>query len=67
MSEDIYKEIFSKNLKHYMAINGKTQTDLINDLDLNNLQSPLGVTGLDFQEWIKLMLLPNTLELIVLI
>ena len=29
MSEDIYKEIFSKNLKHYMAINGKTQTDLI--------------------------------------
>ena len=35
MSEDIYKEIFSKNLKHYMAINGKTQTDLINDLDLN--------------------------------
>ena len=28
MSEDIYKEIFAKNLKHYMSINGKTQSDL---------------------------------------
>ena len=35
MSEDIYKEIFAKNLKHYMSINGTTQSDLINDLGLN--------------------------------
>lgn len=35
MSEDAYKKIFSKNLNYYMALNGKTQTDLINDLGLN--------------------------------
>lgn len=35
MSEDQYKVIFSKNLKYYMYINGKTQIDLINDLGFN--------------------------------
>lgn len=35
MSEDQYKAIFSKNLKYYMYINGKTQIDLINDLGFN--------------------------------
>ena len=35
MSEDTYKRIFSKNLKHYMEINRKTQTDIINDLGIN--------------------------------
>lgn len=35
MSEESYKKIFSKNLNHYMAINGKSQTDLINDLGFN--------------------------------
>lgn len=35
MGEDQYKKIFSKNLKKYMDINEKTQTDLINDLNLN--------------------------------
>ncbi len=36
MSEDEYKLIFSKNLKHYLEKAGKTQTDLINDLDLSS-------------------------------
>lgn len=35
MSEETYKKIFSKNLNRYMALNGKTQTDLINDLGFN--------------------------------
>lgn len=35
MSEDYYKKIFSKNLKKYMDLHGKTQTDLINDLGFN--------------------------------
>lgn len=35
MPEEIYKKIFSKNLNHYMELNGKTQSDLINDLDFN--------------------------------
>lgn len=35
MGEEYYKQIFSKNLKYYMDLNNKTQTDLINDLNLN--------------------------------
>lgn len=35
MNEDKYKVIFSKNLKKYMLINNKTQTNLINDLGFN--------------------------------
>ena len=32
MSDEIYKKIFSKNLNHYMEINEKKQSDIINDL-----------------------------------
>ena len=35
MSEEPYQKIFSKNLTYYMELNGKTQTDLINDLGFN--------------------------------
>lgn len=35
MAEDEYKKIFSKNLKYYMNIHQKTQSDLINDLGFN--------------------------------
>lgn len=35
MSDDYYKNIFSKNLRYYMEINNKTQVDLINDLGVN--------------------------------
>lgn len=35
MSEESYQKIFSKNLNYYMTINGKSQTDLINDLGFN--------------------------------
>ncbi len=35
MSEESYQKIFSKNLTYYMYLNGKTQTDLINDLGFN--------------------------------
>lgn len=35
MGEDYYKKVFSKNLKKYMELNGKTQIDLINDLGFN--------------------------------
>lgn len=35
MPEEIYKKIFSKNLNYYMTINGKNQTDIINDLGFN--------------------------------
>lgn len=35
MSDDMYKKIFSENLRYYMSLNDKTQIDLINDLNLN--------------------------------
>lgn len=35
MPEEIYKKIFSRNLNHYMEVNSKTQTDLVNDLGFN--------------------------------
>lgn len=35
VDEELYKKIFSKNLKKYMYLNSKTQTDLINDLGFN--------------------------------
>ena len=31
-NDDLYKKIFSQNLKKFMALNNKTQSDLINDL-----------------------------------
>ena len=35
MGDDLYKKIFSKNLKYYMELNNKEQIDLINDLGFN--------------------------------
>ena len=35
MPEETYQKIFSRNLNYYMKLNGKTQTDLINDLGFN--------------------------------
>lgn len=35
MGEDYYKKIFSKNLKYYMHLRGKTQVDIIKDLGIN--------------------------------
>lgn len=35
MSEELYKKIFSMNLRKYMELNNKTQIDLINDLGFN--------------------------------
>ena len=29
-----YKKLFSKNLNYYMTLKNKTQTDIINDLDI---------------------------------
>lgn len=35
MSDELYKKIFSSNLRKYMSLNNKTQVDLINDLGFN--------------------------------
>ena len=33
--DDKYKKVFSKNLNYYMNLRGKTQTDIIDDLEIN--------------------------------
>lgn len=35
MQDEYYKKIFSKNLKYYMELNGKSQVDIVNDLGIN--------------------------------
>ena len=35
MKDKNYKSIFSKNLNYWMQVRGKTQSDIINDLDIN--------------------------------
>lgn len=35
MNDDQYKKIFSRNLRRYMSLNDKNQTDLIRDLGFN--------------------------------
>lgn len=35
MSEEMYKKIFSENLKYYMELNHKTQIDLVTDLNFD--------------------------------
>lgn len=35
MTDNEYKKFFSKNLNYYMKLRNKTQTDIINDLDIN--------------------------------
>lgn len=35
MGDELYKKIFSSNLRKYMSLNNKTQVDLINDLGFN--------------------------------
>lgn len=35
MKDKNYKSIFAKNLNYWMQVRGKTQSDIINDLDIN--------------------------------
>lgn len=35
MKDKNYKNIFAKNLNYWMQVRGKTQSDIINDLDIN--------------------------------
>ena len=59
MSEDLYKTIFSKNLKHYMEINGKNQTDLMNDLGLGSSTVSSWCTGQKLPRMNKIQMLAD--------
>lgn len=51
---------FAKALTYYLAVKGKTQQDLINDLHYSSTTAPLqflnGVLGRTLLEWIGLRL-----------
>ena len=45
MSDELYKRIFSKNLRYYMELNHKTQVDIINDLGFDKSAVSTWVNG----------------------
>ena len=61
MSEDVYKKIFSKNLRHYMARAGKSQIDIINDLGINKSSISTWVNGTRLPRMDKVELLARYL------
>jgi transcriptional regulator with XRE-family HTH domain len=61
--DDKYKKIFSKNLNYYMNLRGKTQTDIINDLDINKSAISSWCNGTRLPRMNKVELLANYLNI----
>lgn len=59
MADDDFKKIFSKNLNDYMYRYNKTQTDLINDLNLNKSTVSTWINGIKIPRMDKIELLAN--------
>lgn len=59
MGETDYKEIFSRNLKKYMELNNKTQSDIINDLGLSSSTVSNWCTGQKLPRMNKIEMLAN--------
>lgn len=59
MNEEYSKKIFSKNLKFWMQINGKTQSDLINDLGINKSAISTWCNGTRIPRMDKVHMLAN--------
>lgn len=58
-TDDKYKKIFSKNLNYFMELKGKTQTDIINDLDINKSAISSWCNGTRLPRMNKVQLLAN--------
>ncbi len=65
MLDDKYKKIFSKNLNYYMNLKGKTQTDIINDLDINKSAISSWCNGTRLPRMNKVELLADYLNISV--
>lgn len=61
--ENEYKKIFSKNLINYMNLRGKTQSDIIFDLDINKSAISSWVNGTRLPRMSKIELLANYLNI----
>ena len=59
MPEQEYKLIFSKNLKHYLDLNNKSQQDLVKDLGLSASTVSNWYTGLKLPRMSKVEMLAN--------
>lgn len=58
-NENEYKLIFSKNLKHYLELNNKSQQDLVKDLGLSSSTVSNWYTGLKLPRMNKIEMLSN--------
>lgn len=58
-----YQKIFSKNLNYYMTLRNKTQSDIINDLDINKSAISSWVNGTRMPRMDKIELLANYLHI----
>ncbi len=63
MTDDKYKKLFSKNLNYYMTLKGKTQTDIINDLDINKSAISSWCNGTRLPRMNKVQLLADYLNI----
>lgn len=63
MLDDKYKKIFSKNLNYYMNLREKTQTDIVNDLDINKSAISSWCNGTRLPRMNKVELLANYLNI----
>lgn len=63
ITDDKYKRLFSKNLNYYMELKGKTQTDIINDLDINKSAISSWCNGTRLPRMNKVQLLANYLNI----
>ena len=60
--DDKYKKIFSENLIFFMNLRGKTQTDIITDLDINKSVISSWCNGTRLPRMNKLELIANYLD-----
>ena len=63
MTDDKYKKLFSKNLNYYMTLKGKTQTDIINGLDINKSAISSWCNGTRLPRMNKVQLLADYLNI----
>lgn len=59
MAENDYKQIFSKNLKHYMNLSHKNQMDLMRDLNLSSSTVSNWCTGTKLPRMNKVQMLAD--------
>lgn len=61
--DDEYRMIFSKNLNHYLAVNGKKQSDVINDLNVNKSAISSWCNGTRLPRMSKIQMLADYLNI----